>query len=97
MMRKAVLAAAAPATAGFATSRYLTGFSRRPARRPVNRNEFAPALPARAKLPRSLTSRVHLCALRFDLVGLTQRPPRPRRPGRGWTTVNRTFAATFSL
>ena len=82
---------------GVATSLYLPGLSLRPARRPVKRKLLAPAPLVRLKLPGRATRRVHLCALRLALVGLTQRPPFALRPGCGWTTVKLTLAATLSV
>src|SRR5437763_7695143 len=81
-IRNAVAAGrpARPPALGVATSWYLPGLSVLPPRRPVKRKLFAPAWPASVTLPRSVTSRVHLRALRFLLVGLTQARPLPLRP-----------------
>src|SRR4051812_33993814 len=99
MMRNDALAArpVLPARLGVAMSRYFAGFRVRPASRPVKRKLLTPAPPASVKLPRTLTSRVHLRALRFALVRLTQRPSGALAPGVGFATLKRPFAPLWGL
>src|SRR5258708_39827877 len=94
MIRKPALAErAAPPPLGVPTSRYFPGLSAWPAMRPVKRKPFAPSAPATEKPPRTGTCRVHLRALRFLWVALTQAPPFALRPDWGLVTVKRTLAA----
>jgi hypothetical protein len=64
--------------------------------RPFQASEFEPAFAELASVPRTVTWRVHLLALRLRLVSAAQRPP-ATRPDVARSTVNVTFAALSTL